>query len=225
MKSALLLVLLSTTAFGQAMVPRPPPPPPMTHTSPPLGAPTGPQVGPPVRGPAAQPALPPSPNKRVLPPSSAPGLWSADTKSSHKPAGMSARQYRSQKDIRDLPDIEGLSNPALLTCWATTQQGLNDEARTQTLDGDEYECLRLKLLDQCGITMVKRAMRKDTQVAGSEADRKAFSLLDFNRTLGGLMVRICGIPDVDLAAVNAIFPLIFRRLSGQWSGIVLSQPN
>lgn len=207
MKSTLLLVLLSSAAFAQ--VPRPPPPPPMIHTSPPTGAPTGPQVGPIPRGPGVPPALPPSPNKRVLPPESKPGIWSADT--------MASNADKVSKRIEAAPATPaGLPEAAWGHCWNTTQTCLLAEASAVAASDAAFNCLRMQFAAVCGGQIADYG-ESGVKATLAKYGRGPYSHKDFSDATRDMKRRECAkMNAADLSTFDRLYESLYARCAPKW---------
>lgn len=204
------MLLLSHVAFGQAAMPRPPPPPALPQPPsfrPELDAPH--TIGQP--GQSGAPALPPSPNKRIVIPrkDGQPQVVAADgAQASHRPRGMPLSEYRTKRDIRDVPMPGGMTESEWKDCWSDTQEAMNANANTALLGDDEYECLRNKLLDVCGERAILRRYATRPMDALDDLGR-------LTRTQSRLTMMICG--GANMEEVNRLLPRIAKSVESKWT--------
>jgi len=94
--------------------------------------------------------VPRSPNRRVLPPESRPGIWAAD-ENAPKPkrnVNPQANANRTRAPMEDTP--AGIPDAAWKACWDTTQKCLNNYEDTSYYSDADYDCMRWWLLVACG---------------------------------------------------------------------------
>lgn len=166
---AALLLLGCTTPTGTefhrgTVTVRPPPRP--TYTPAGAGAPVVGQPG------YQRPTLPPSPNRRVLPPTEGPGLWSADEPKAVK-EDRAAQLQVFAAGVK-LPSPEGESTAAVRVCGMHVNEAVKRGGAKATFAAaprKERECAVARLFASCLAIQGQKDQKKLR--AGDESKRSA----------------------------------------------------
>lgn len=173
------------------------------------GAPTRGQPG--TVGPDGK-RLPPSPNKRVLPPEARPGIWASDK--ADKGNTVVERLHEAQ------PTPKGLPASAWRKCWNDSQTCLLGDPRGVRAPFKEYDCLREMFASACGGWMADRGEHghPDTVARYGRGPYDVGDVYDATRVR---KAKACAEVDRSGERFNDLYKNLYAKCSPMWMREIL----